>query len=207
LKVPPHTAFKVSAPAHQARLAACLMAGLCLATATVRAETGTTSKPPAKVKSAVHANHMASTSAAYTKLQGADRRTHHSTLKTKSTRNSRGSQSRDARRRSAMRPEAQRVKEIQKALIEAGDLHQEPTGMWDDVTREAMKHYQQGHGFAPTGLPDSKSLMKMGLGPHPLPPDVATPAATSASLDPTVAPAPLSGPSDDRPAATVDPPQ
>jgi len=106
-----------------------------------------------------------------------------------------------------MRPEAQRVKEIQKALIEAGDLRQEPTGMWDDATREAMKHYQQGHGFAPTGLPDSKSLMKMGLGPHPLPPDVATPAATSASLDPTVAPAPLSGPSDGRPADTVDPPQ
>jgi peptidoglycan hydrolase-like protein with peptidoglycan-binding domain len=106
-----------------------------------------------------------------------------------------------------MRPEAERVKEIQKALIEAGDLRQEPTGMWDDATREAMKQYQQGHGFAPTGLPDSKSLMKMGLGPHPLPPDVATAAATSARLDPTVAPAPLSGPSDGRPAATVDPPQ
>ncbi len=103
-----------------------------------------------------------------------------------------------------MRPEPQRVQEIQKALIEAGELHQEPTGKWDEGTREAMKRYQQGHGFPVTGLPDSKSLMRMGLGPHPLPPDVATPPATRASLDPTVSvPPPNSG----DPPAGADPPQ
>lgn len=106
-----------------------------------------------------------------------------------------------------MRPEPLRVQEIQRALIEKGELHQEPTGNWDEATREAMKRYQQANGFAVTGLPDSKSLMKMGLGPHPLPPDVATPAATRASLDPTLTSTPLARSNSDDPPATADRPQ
>ncbi|MGH9403196.1 MAG: peptidoglycan-binding domain-containing protein [Terriglobia bacterium] len=64
---------------------------------------------------------------------------------------------------------ASRAGQIQQALIQAGDLHGQPTGRWDAETREAMKLYQKQNGFETTGLPDSKSLMKMGLGPHPLP--------------------------------------
>ncbi|MGH9357329.1 MAG: peptidoglycan-binding domain-containing protein [Terriglobia bacterium] len=66
----------------------------------------------------------------------------------------------------------QRTEQIQQALIEAGDLHEQPTGKWDLETRDAMKVYQHTNGFSATGLPDAKSLMKMGLGPHPLPSDV-----------------------------------
>ena len=33
---------------------------------------------------------------------------------------------------------------------------------------------QADHGFPVTGLPEAKSLMKLGLGPHPLPPDLDT---------------------------------
>jgi peptidoglycan hydrolase-like protein with peptidoglycan-binding domain len=100
-----------------------------------------------------------------------------------------------------MRPEPQRVQEIQRALIQGGELREEPTGQWDEATRDAMKRYQVQHGFAVTGLPDSKSLMEMGLGPHPLPPDVATPAATRASFGPPTTSAPLSVPGDDSPAS------
>ena len=81
-----------------------------------------------------------------------------------------------------MRPEPQRVEEIQRALIQGGELHQEPTGTWDEATRDAMKRYQERRGFNATGLPDSKSLMEMGLGPHPLPPEVASAAPRSSSL-------------------------
>lgn len=63
----------------------------------------------------------------------------------------------------------ERAGQIQQALIQAGDLHGQPTDHWDAQTRAAMKLYQQQNGFKPTGLPDAKSLMKMGLGPHPLP--------------------------------------
>ncbi len=65
-----------------------------------------------------------------------------------------------------------RTDQIQEALIHAGDLQGQPTGRWDTQTREAMKQYQRANGFGSTGLPDAKSLMKMGLGPHPLPSDV-----------------------------------
>jgi peptidoglycan hydrolase-like protein with peptidoglycan-binding domain len=70
-----------------------------------------------------------------------------------------------------LRLEPQRVQEIQQALIQAGYLNQEPTGRWDEPTKDAMHRYQADHGFPATGLPEAKSLMKLGLGPHPLPED------------------------------------
>lgn len=63
-----------------------------------------------------------------------------------------------------------RVKEIQQALARTGYLQEAPTGRWDAATRDAMRRYQQANGFSPTGLPEAKPLMKLGLGPHPLPP-------------------------------------
>lgn len=70
-----------------------------------------------------------------------------------------------------LRLEPQRVQVIQQALIQAGYLKQEPTGRWDEPTKDAMRRYQADHGFPTTGLPEAKSLMKLGLGPHPLPED------------------------------------
>jgi hypothetical protein len=75
----------------------------------------------------------------------------------------------DRRRRAQLRPEPERIQEIQQALVQAGYLNAQPNGRWDDQTREAMRHYQADHGFPATGLPEAKSLMKLGLGPHPLP--------------------------------------
>jgi peptidoglycan hydrolase-like protein with peptidoglycan-binding domain len=96
-----------------------------------------------------------------------------------------------AKRRSSFRyrlanlkPSADRVTEIQQALIREGYLKQEATGKWDDSTREAMRSYQQANGFATTGLPDSKSLMKLGLGPHALPEDADPSVAGRASINP-----------------------
>lgn len=71
----------------------------------------------------------------------------------------------------------QRVDEIQQALIREGTLNGPPTGVWDQTTKDAMRRYQSNNGFSPTGLPDAKSLMKLGLGPHPLPDDIQAGAA------------------------------
>src|SRR5208282_3560277 len=76
------------------------------------------------------------------------------------------------RRRAQLRPEPERIQEIQQALVKTGYLSAEPNGRWDDQTREAMRRYQADHGFPVTGLPEAKSLMKLGLGPHPLPADL-----------------------------------
>lgn len=78
-----------------------------------------------------------------------------------------------------------RVEEIQKALASAGYLQGEPSGTWDDATRAAMRRYQTNNGFPATGLPEAKSLMKLGLGPHPLPADVASASAAASSPDPS----------------------
>lgn len=78
--------------------------------------------------------------------------------------------------------EPHRVRQIQRALIQAGYLTGQPTGVWDQATTDAMRRYQAANGFDVTGLPEAKPLMKLGLGPHPLPPGV--PAATPADVDP-----------------------
>jgi peptidoglycan hydrolase-like protein with peptidoglycan-binding domain len=103
-----------------------------------------------------------------------------------------------------LRLQPSRVTEIQQALIREGYLQGEPDGRWDTRTRAAMLHYQTDNGFPATGLPEAKSLMKLGLGPHPLPPELdpslakAThpdaPKGDSASEPPTP-PVPASSPS------------
>jgi len=104
-------------------------------------------------------------------------------------------------RLSRLKLEPQRVQEIQQALVQAGYLTQEPTGKWDDPTRNAMRRYQADNGFPTTGLPEAKSLMKLGLGPHALPEDcdpVARARASSGALaQPETTPAqpPPPGPS------------
>jgi len=65
-----------------------------------------------------------------------------------------------------------RVEEIQQALIREGYLKGEPSGQWGAATRGAMLRFQTEHGFPATGLPEAKSLMKLGLGSHPLPPEL-----------------------------------
>jgi peptidoglycan hydrolase-like protein with peptidoglycan-binding domain len=82
-----------------------------------------------------------------------------------------------------MRPQPDRIQEIQQALVRAGYLKEEPNGHWDDQTREAMRRYQADHGFPVTGLPEAKSLMKLGLGPHPLPAELDTSSGARASTD------------------------
>lgn len=76
-----------------------------------------------------------------------------------------GSRARLAR----LKLQSERATEIQQALIARGYLNQNPTGVWDDATRDAMRRFQQENQFPATGLPEAKSLMKLGLGPHPLP--------------------------------------
>ncbi|MCH7985131.1 MAG: peptidoglycan-binding protein [Acidobacteria bacterium] len=88
-------------------------------------------------------------------------------------------QRRRRRRRGQQRPTAERIREIQQALIRAGYLEGKPTGRWDAKTRAAMRRLQEENGLPVTGKLDARSLVKLGLGsetagvaaPHPLPPE------------------------------------
>lgn len=73
-----------------------------------------------------------------------------------------------------------RAREIQTALIREGYLKGEPSGAWDDSTKEAMTRYQADHGWQTKTLPDSRALIQLGLGPSHK--DAINAPAVSASM-------------------------
>jgi peptidoglycan hydrolase-like protein with peptidoglycan-binding domain len=60
----------------------------------------------------------------------------------------------------------QRAAEIQQALIRENYLTGEPSGNWDTTTQAAMIKYQADHGWQTKEIPDSRAIIKLGLGPH-----------------------------------------
>lgn len=64
----------------------------------------------------------------------------------------------------AIQPE--RAREIQEALIREHYLTGEPTGTWDARTEAAMVKYQADNGWQSKVTPDSRALIKLGLGPN-----------------------------------------
>ena len=65
----------------------------------------------------------------------------------------------------AMAMPAERATEIQTALIKQGYLTGEPTGAWDAQTVAAMQKLQGDNGWQTKITPDSRALIKLGLGP------------------------------------------
>jgi len=63
-----------------------------------------------------------------------------------------------------MKPD--RVRAIQEALIREKYLTGEATGNWDDRTQDAMTRYQNDNGWQSKVTPDSRALIKLGLGPN-----------------------------------------
>jgi peptidoglycan hydrolase-like protein with peptidoglycan-binding domain len=59
-----------------------------------------------------------------------------------------------------------RAREIQTALIREGYMKGEPSGVWDQPTKDAMTRYQADHGWQTKTLPDSRALIQLGLGPN-----------------------------------------
>jgi hypothetical protein len=61
--------------------------------------------------------------------------------------------------------DSQRATEIQQALISAHYLSGIPTGQWDPETQTAMQKYQADNGWQSKITPDSRAIIKLGLGP------------------------------------------
>ncbi len=61
--------------------------------------------------------------------------------------------------------DSDRTREIQAALIRQHYLQGEPTGSWDAQTKAALAKYQQDNGWQTKVVPDSRALIKLGLGP------------------------------------------
>jgi len=58
-----------------------------------------------------------------------------------------------------------RTRQIQQALIEKHYLDGDATGVWDTRTQEACRKFQADNGWQSKVLPDSRALIKLGLGP------------------------------------------
>ncbi len=58
-----------------------------------------------------------------------------------------------------------RAREIQEALIREHYLDGTASGTWDAKSQAAMQRYQADNGWQSKSVPDSRALIKMGLGP------------------------------------------
>lgn len=59
----------------------------------------------------------------------------------------------------------ERSRQIQSALIREHYLNGDPTGVWDQESKEAMMRFQEANGWQTKVVPDSRALIKLGLGP------------------------------------------
>jgi peptidoglycan hydrolase-like protein with peptidoglycan-binding domain len=78
-----------------------------------------------------------------------------------------------------------RAREIQTALIRENYMTGAPTGQWDSESQAAMVKFQSDHGWQTKLTPDSRALIKLGLGPN---------HTETVAAKPEVAPAPVANP-------------
>jgi hypothetical protein len=77
-----------------------------------------------------------------------------------------------------------RTREIQEALIREHYLKGDATGTMDNATKAALTKLQQENGWQTKVVPDSRALIKLGLGPNQsnlLNPDTAALSSAVAS--------------------------
>lgn len=111
----------------------------------------------------------------------AHKSSNHSTSKRSA---SRSSGKKVAAKRGQQGIDSARAKEIQTALIQQKYMQGEPSGSWDSATQDAMRRYQADHGWQSKTIPDSRALIKLGLGPssdHLLNPESAMTATPPVS--------------------------
>lgn len=114
--------------------------------------------------------------------------------KSKSGKRKTTSSRRNWKRRGQQAIKPERAREIQTALIREHYLTGEPSGVWDERTKQAMKKYQEDRGWQSKKLPDSRALIQLGLGPSHdgllNPESVASTQPPSAAPPATALPAP-----------------
>jgi len=82
--------------------------------------------------------------------------TTHKSKHTKKTKSKRGQQKIDA----------ERARQIQEALIREHYMNGDATGKWDATTESALRKFQADNGWQNKTVPDSRALIKLGLGPN-----------------------------------------
>ena len=91
-----------------------------------------------------------------------------STSAKKSTKSSTSSKrsKRHRRNRGQKKIENARTRQIQQALARAHYFDGEASGVWDAKTEDALRRFQGANGWQTKVVPDSRALIKLGLGPN-----------------------------------------
>jgi hypothetical protein len=100
----------------------------------------------------------------------------HSTASSKTHKTSRYASKKSRKPRGQQAIDGERTREIQEALVREHYLNGEPSGKWDDATQGALRRYQADQGWQSKSVPDSRALIRLGLGPdheHLLNPETA----------------------------------
>jgi len=110
------------------------------------------------------------------------------------------SKSKGGKKRGQQAIDSERSRQIQEALIREHYMDGRPSGKWDDATQAALRRFQADQGWQSKTVPDSRALIKLGLGPshdHLLNPESAMTTGPSAKTDskPASAEAPATAPS------------
>lgn len=101
---------------------------------------------------------------------------------------SKKSKSKRGKKRGQQVIDSERSREIQEALIREHYMEGKPSGKWDAATQDALRRYQADQGWQAKTVPDSRALIKLGLGPshdHLLNPESAM---TTGPLPPNAKP-------------------
>lgn len=75
--------------------------------------------------------------------------------------------------------DADRATQIQTALIAKGYMTGSPTGTWSPETQEALRKLQADNGWQTKFVPDSRAIIKLGLGPGSPSPEGASTSLSS----------------------------
>jgi peptidoglycan hydrolase-like protein with peptidoglycan-binding domain len=117
----------------------------------------------------------------------------HATTKRTSTHTTKSSRGKRGKKRGQQVIDSARARKIQEALIREHYMQGEPSGSWDSTTQAAMQRYQADHGWQSKQTPDSRALIKLGLGPsndHLLNPESAMTMPAASDPKAAVKPAP-----------------
>lgn len=151
-----------------------------------------TAKPRPQTAARKSASHVTPHASSHTAAHATSRPSSHSakgaasrTASHKSSRTGgKGRSRKTAAKRGQQSIDSARAREIQQALIRQNYLQGEPSGAWDNATQDAMKRYQADHGWQSKTVPDSRALIRLGLGPnsdHLLNPESAMTSEPAAS--------------------------
>jgi len=119
-----------------------------------------------KTKSSTSKKTTSTTASHSSNSKNANSKTTKAKTSSASSSSHKGKKSRKSAKRGQQKIDSERTQQIQEALIKQHYLTGEPTGKWDANTEEALRKFQGDNGWQNKTVPDSRALIKLGLGPN-----------------------------------------